>query len=638
MRLFHQLVIMLSVFTTIIVTVVMLLNFKTTTQFVENQLYTDSVNTSHWLSLSLSTDEEVDFTKMEVTIDAIFDSGFYEKIVLRDSNKNIIYERYNPLVVYNVPEWFLDFIQINNETIPSDITINWQQVAELSVYGHRGNAYAQLYSIFINLIKTFILIGVVGFISLYFLLLYSLSSLKYIQEQAKGILNHKFIIAEKLPFTSDLKSVVVAMNSMVSKVQDIFDKNFQILQKYHEVLYKDNETNLYNRRYLKAKITSYLQSKQQGNGYFIMFSMDGLEQFKKEYGYITYHEFLIKFSKILKTYFNKQNKSLIVRLNESDFIILVQTNYIDDCVNFIQDIMIQVEKNMDDINTGVKNDLIVGSSIIKYSSNDTLSLLLSNSDKNVVIAKHEKNFSIKIDQNKKNNIGRSDFREKFLEYIEKSTFSLDFLPVVEIKNNAENILIHQEVKLSFNEDFYELNESDFYAIVDTLGLTSYIKKYIIEKVIHGKMNNIAINLKEDFIKDKSNFDWLHSKLLSYKKNKNIKLFFEINNDLVLEELEISYKFYSMIKSFNHEIGIDNFILPEEGIDYLKFIQPNYIKSNGMYLYDMFYNEKTGESNVHFYNMIRTLGIDLIATNIDNNEDKNNLLAVGINKFQGTVIS
>lgn len=152
------------------------------------------------------------------------------------------------------------------------------------------------------------------------------------------------------------------------------------------------------------------------------------------------------------------------------------------------------------------------------------------------------------------------------------------------------------------------------------------------------MNNIAINLKEDFIKDKSNFDWLHSKLLSYKKNKNMKLFFEINNDLVLEELEISYKFYSMIKSFNHEIGIDNFILPEEGIDYLKFIQPNYIKSNGMYLYDMFYNEKTGESNVHFYNMIRTLGIDLIATNIDNNEDKNNLLAVGINKFQGTVIS
>lgn len=80
MRLFHQLVIMLSVFTTIIVTVVMLLNFKTTTQFVENQLYTDSVNTSHWLSLSLSTDEEVDFTKMEVTIDAIFDSGFYEKL------------------------------------------------------------------------------------------------------------------------------------------------------------------------------------------------------------------------------------------------------------------------------------------------------------------------------------------------------------------------------------------------------------------------------------------------------------------------------------------------------------------------------------------------------------------------------
>lgn len=638
MRLFHQLVIMLSVFTTIIVTVVMLLNFKTTTQFVENQLYTDSVNTSHWLSLSLSTEEEVDFTKMEVTIDAIFDSGFYEKIVLRDTNKNIIYERYNPLVVYNIPEWFLDFIQINNETIPSDITINWQQVGELSVYGHRGNAYSQLYSIFVDLFKTFILIGIIGFITLYFLLLYSLSSLKHIREQANAILNNKFIIEKKLPFTVEFKSVVVAMNAMVSKVQDIFERENKILQKYHEILYKDSETKLYNRRYLRVKITDYIQRKKSSSGLYIMFSFDGLEQFKKEYGYICYHNFLMKFSKMIKLIFEQKNKSLTIRLNESDFIVLIPSSNVNNSIEMVQDIMRNTKKDMNGINISLKNNLIFGSSVGMYSSQDTLTSLLSRADKDVLIAKYQNNFFIKIDENEKEGIGRSDFREKLLIALEKSTFSLEFSPVIEISNSDEKKIIHQEVRLFLNEDFYGLNIMDFYTVADTLGLTNNIEKYLIEKVVNNRLDSVAINLNEEFIKDKSNVSWLYSQLVSLERITNIKLFFEISNNVVLNQLETSHIFFSMIKSFGYKIGIDNFVLPEEGADYLKFIQPDYIKSNGLYLYDMFYDEITGEKYGPFYNMIRSLGIEVIATHIDKEEEIINLKDMGVDKFQGTVIS
>jgi len=88
MSLFKQLSIMLTLFLGIILASVMILNFKTATEFVQNQLYTDAKNTSHSLGLSLSkvADPE-DTSTMDTMINAIFDSGYYEFIFQRADRK-----------------------------------------------------------------------------------------------------------------------------------------------------------------------------------------------------------------------------------------------------------------------------------------------------------------------------------------------------------------------------------------------------------------------------------------------------------------------------------------------------------------------------------------------------------------------
>jgi hypothetical protein len=83
------------------------LNFKTSTLFVQNQLYADAKNTAHSLGLSLShvADPE-DTSTMKTMMDAIFDSGYYEMIRLNDVEGKIIYERKTDVVVQNVgAEW-----------------------------------------------------------------------------------------------------------------------------------------------------------------------------------------------------------------------------------------------------------------------------------------------------------------------------------------------------------------------------------------------------------------------------------------------------------------------------------------------------------------------------------------------------
>lgn len=57
MRLFTQLVIILGIFMTVLATSIIVQGFNNSMTYIQNQLYTDSVNTSHWLGLSLSNSE-----------------------------------------------------------------------------------------------------------------------------------------------------------------------------------------------------------------------------------------------------------------------------------------------------------------------------------------------------------------------------------------------------------------------------------------------------------------------------------------------------------------------------------------------------------------------------------------------------
>lgn len=183
MSLFKQLVIMLTLFLGVILVSVMLLNFKSATEFVQNQLYTDAKNTAHSLGLSLSkVADPKDASSMETMINAIYDSGYYQRIRLVDIDGEEVYTRESDVRVSDVPQWFIEMVPIQNASATSDIMIGWSRFGTLEVSGHTGNAYRQLYSTFIDLVETFLMIGIVVFMALYLLLSLSLKSLKRIRD------------------------------------------------------------------------------------------------------------------------------------------------------------------------------------------------------------------------------------------------------------------------------------------------------------------------------------------------------------------------------------------------------------------------------------------------------------------------
>lgn len=638
---------MLSLFLGVILISVMVLNFKSATEFVQNQLYTDAKNTAHSLGLSLSkVADPNDTSTMETMINAIFDSGYHQRIMLSDLDGKVIYNRENDVKVSEVPQWFIHNVPIHNVSAKSDIMMGWSRFGTLEVSGHTGNAYRQLYSTFIDLVQTFLMMGLIVFVVLYLLLSLSLKSLVRIRNQAKAIIDNEFIIETKIPFTTEFRSVTVAMNAMVSKVKDIFDRENETLRRYHELLYKDTESKLHNRRYLTTKLPDYLQSDASlSAGVYVMFSLDEIERFKRELGYEQYLRLIEKFSEALSFEIEVFSNTLISRLNESDFFAIIPASEVALVSVKAKNVLEKMRILFQWIDPELEEYLLVGCAIGTYSENDTLKSLFSRADHAITQAKLKGNFTIEVSVETDESLvlGREEWRNELIQSLEESRMVLAFQSVVERRGDTLSP-IHEEIFLRLLDKEGVIHSAGYFLpIATSLGLVDILDRYGIEKVL-GYVNERqsfippAINLSGDFIKRHANIQWLREQLETFAKQSDLLLWFEVSNTIAVHEIESVRTLSAMVKTFGYHFGIDHFTIPEAGAAYLQSIRPDYVKSNAAYLQDMMVDKDTGKTSESFNNLVRSLGISVIAMNIEDAKDLENLKALGVSRFQGTYIA
>lgn len=647
MSLFKQLVLMLGVFLTVILISVMVLNFKTASEFVQNQLYTDAKNTAHSLGLSLSkVADPSDTSTMETMINAIYDSGYYQAIQLVDIDGKKIYVRESDVRVRDVPSWFIEMVPIHNASATSDIMIGWNRYGTLEVSGHTGNAYRQLYRTFIHLVQTFLMIGLIVFVALYLLLSLSLKSLKRIRDQAKAIIDNEFIIEKKIPFTTEFRSVTTAMNAMVEKVKDIFERENETLRRYHELLYKDSETKLNNRRYLTAKLPDYLQSDATlSSGVYVMISINEIDRLKREKGYERYLQIVNALAEELNQKLALFRQCLIARLNESDFFAAIPASEIESVEHQIKMIMVQMEELIEEIDKEIGEYLIIGCAIGEYHEKDSLKTLFSRADHIVTQAKLGGNFKINVSRDISETLilGREEWRGELLQSLNESRMLLAFQSAVEQRGEEMNV-IHEEIFLRLLDREGVIHSAGYFIpVAVSLGLIDTLDRYMIEKVLkHIKDQNpvtpLALNLSGDFVKKYTNIQWLRTQLETFHRQNDLKLWFEVSNTIALNELEAVSAISSMIKMFGYRFGIDHFAIPESGAHYLQAIRPDYVKANSTYLQDMMFDKESGKSRESFNNVIRSLGISIIAINIEESSEVDNLKGLGITQFQGSYIA
>ena len=643
MTLFKQITIILSVFIVLVLSSIMYLNFKTANDFIQNQLYTTSEDTATSLGLSLSLqipEDSDDLSTMETMISAIFDRGYYENITLKNNDGNILIEKKNTLKVKTVPDWFISMIKLQVPEAQTQISAGWVPFGTLHVKLHSGHAYLQLWESFVEILQSFALLTLGTLFILYSLLKLVLKSLGGVEEQALAITNNKFIIQEQIPFTTEFQNVVMAMNKMVIKVKEIFEHEALMVKKYNDLLYKDDESGLGNRKFFSLKLSSLLNAKDfTSSGTIVIFSISHFSETKKHVGYKIIQTFVQNFSNILYNATKGIEERAIARIKDHEFALILPTCDYIKSKEITNNILHFVEESIDPQIKELQEFKISGGASY-FNEEDTQKDILARCDFALATAKMKDESTIIFHDIQNTNplieLGQQEWHKLISNAIEKDGIHLALQPVLDSSSST----YHYESYLRLCDEKQNTYSAGlFMPILNTLNLTQVVDKKVFELAFQiastKKDMSIAINVANSFIKSSANLYWLENLMKKYTKK--IKVSFESSNYAITHNLEEYITFSNLVKSYGFYFGIDNFSIGKRDLNYLQEVQPHYIKADKSFYINM-QNNAQNHSYDSFKLLVNSLDITLIATAVETKEEYETLKAIPIDYLQGSYIA
>lgn len=624
MTLFKQILLGAIVFILIIIAIVGVKNYQTTNDFINEQLSANAKHTATSLGLSIATLDNVDKDSVELMINAIFDSGYYQEIKFTNADDEIIYDKSKEKVFYGVSDLFVKLVNISTPVESFEIR-QWSKIGTIYVQISPAFAYEQLYTTLKELFINLVIIFIVSMILIYFSLKAILAPLNKVRKQAEAILEHEFIIQNKLPFTQEVRKMVMAMNSMVGKVKDIFDKESEILDKYNDLLYKDDRTKLFNRRYFINKFESIKSREEHSNGYCFLLSIKETYNLKKILGFNKSIEFLGRLSDILKDNDKLFDNECVFSLNENDFIVLGQysENFEENCKNYLNKIKdLFKEFDIDD------NEFIISGALSTYEGKKLNELL---AELDLLLIKNKNNYSLnKSNTNDNIILGK----EKFKEFIYNAMNNNDFCFASQEVLDDDNNIFHKELYLRLKYKNELKNASYFMPIVNELNLAKELDLYVLTKAFNEEFETgISVNISNDLIKS-DNYSLLE-KIFKTKKNNKIALELAMSKELNIRNL---IAFSRFTKAYDIALGLDHFTLNKDNLSILNELNISYIKVQARTLLDLLEDVNASGARNALEIILNSKGIKIVAIGIEDEDTYKKIKDLNINLVQGNYTS
>jgi len=628
MSLFKQISIIMSLFLLFVLASVMALNFHSSAKYAQDELLNNAQNTVSSLSLSLAN-ANGNVSAMSTMVNALFDSGYFQKITLLDTSDKVLYERIQTNDQSRTPLWFKSLYTLETPVASATVSSGWKPVGTVQIIPTQENADSKLYENFWELLQSFVLIALLTFTLLFFLLRLILSSLKRLTKQAEAVSSNHFIINTNVPSTKEFKEVTLAMNKMVEKVKEIFEKEASSVKDYHRLLFTDDLTAIGNRNYFELKFNEFLASEEADTkGVILLLFLDGIIEANKTMGHEKVDQLIQELSSLLREKIKGMDQAVIARIDGSKFAVIFPRMNADDLKDIAEEVLAQAIMKLEQSSIpecGIK--LILQA----YSTQETLSGFLSQIENRLSTA--QKNTLSTITEDKETNLIE---RETIENRIKEHSITLALQDVLDLNGD----IMHAEAYVRLYDENQTLLEAGaFIPLVHKMRLDTKLDQNVINYVIKEELlqnREIAINISLPFIQDKEMVQWLKERLASVKDNRVFN--FEISNNNLLHCVDEALDFAKMLTHSGHKFGIDRFTVENNSnLNYLQVLMPDYLKIDSSYLHEMI-KSKDGQKNNALKTLIESLDIKIIASNTEDKQVKDALEEAGIKYFQGSLLA
>lgn len=614
MSLFKQIAILVSTVFTLLFIVILTISFSVIKQSAKKSLYENAQNSASSLSLSM-TNSGVDESSIKTLINASFDNGNYEKIVFKDMQNSILYERIKHEHEHEkeIPLWFLNLIDIKEIGAKVNISSGWSVVGSLEVFNDRALLYTPLYNIFKGLIVTLSITFFVLLIILAALVHLMLKPLLIVERQALAVMKNEFIIEKRIPFTLEFKSLTVSINGMIKKIQAIFENANAALKQNKELLYFDATTKLYNRHYFSLKASEYiLEQGSFSKGLVIVLGVSRVELLNKLIGYQKTDAFFKDVASILNSSFDNLSGSLIARLNGTEFVALIPCIHPNQYQDVIESFSKEVKELFGALNVAEgRVDLTLG--FCEYSDVQNIGKLFSKIDYTLSHAKISGSQNY-LDLDKESvDMGKEQWREILKTALAENSFELFYTDIVNQKNSS---VVYKEMNFYLKTKDREYKYSEFIASVVELRMlanvyTSVIKKVLIDEDEHAP---VIIYLPFHLIECTESYTFFKDMLQTLNQKTDKTIIFEIAEDSIIKRYSCSTQMIKLIRSFGYEFAVSNFIASSDDYTFLKELKPQYIKASKNFILD-------SQQNIGLIKIImESIGLDIVVVDVENEEE------------------
>ncbi|NVK57349.1 MAG: EAL domain-containing protein [Alteromonadaceae bacterium] len=608
------------------------INVNSFRAYIDDQLTSHAQDTATSLGLSISPyiGNEADLPLVETMVNAIFDRGYYESIVLKDLDGNVILEKVNPPLPETVPQWFMELFPLTPPTAETEINSGWNIAGTMTVRSHPGMGYAQLWQ---NAKDTFwftLALFVIGTLLLFGLLRIIITPIYSVVRASERISARDFSEIESIPRTRELNLMVRAINKMASILNKQHKELTAQAQSYYQTAYLDTLTQLGNKLALDNRLSRLFADKEmEPSGFLVIVRLSSLAHVNESEGAQTADIYIKTLSHLLA----EQGKSVnaeVYRVRGGDFVMLLENINDEKCAALLD--TLSDEFNAQSLPIYAHGFAHIGAA--KFSQLTSKVELLENADAALTTAKSQPKrwqLASEIDTH----LSQSAWRDEFNRILSSKAVDVVRQPVKNFDGSTVYFECFARFKAHNGENYLPM--SQLIAESEHLHCAGKLDCLILEKILtlysQDPGDPVAVNISRASFAERNTLDELVTVLQKFAHiAQNIVI--EVNEVCLQHAPDNVHYLADKLRELNAKLTVERVGTSIAAFSQLRKLRPDFIKLDGSFTRNIHLSDDNQFFVRSLVNIAHGLNIHVIAELVEEEIEAQTLQELFVDHVQG----
>ncbi|QDZ90950.1 GGDEF domain-containing protein [Shewanella decolorationis] len=465
------------------------------------------------------------------------------------------------------------------------------------------------------------------------------SAIRYAADYISHIPEMSFSAIESSKLNGEMAPVRLALEYCRTQLKSQMDNLTQENQKLHKVAYQDPITGFGSRPRFTTKLESISNRAIPQLGLLAMVKATELAHVNQLQGRSAGDDYLSSVANCIRKACSKYADAECYRVSSADFAVFLPDLVLKDGPKFLE----QLKVFLDEYQQMTKAESVAHIGLVPYQQGTDPVNLLTLADTAVSIAQTlgPNSFHIQEKLNGDEQFGDDRWKMAINDLITRQALKFFQQPIQPCRNDVE---VYRELLARFyNSEGKFLPTTTVIAMAERHGMSTELDKLVVISTLKMlKENptisgNFGINISAFSAHQELFIGWLKD-ILGKHRYIASRLVFELNESGMQANLGASYKFVREVHSVGSRVSIERFGMSFTSFKFFSEVRPDYIKLDGSYTSSI-----DEDSNNKFFvrmmvDVARRIGIRVIATSVERQEEKLTLEKLLVDGLQGYYIA